>query len=282
MESIPASAPSLSALKKLWASYQKQSQDVKIKPALSVADEAIVKSYLKYSFIIRPSPKRLSLRFDSAKRQFVLNWPPRLGLASVIDFLGKNQVWIETIVQKNPEIYSLGHGGHFTLLGRLTQIEINQGRPSLNHVIASLDNHEAFDRLIYHGDEANLGYRLERHIRKLTLLHAKSQIEAYAHALMHNIERVSLFSARSRWGSCSPKKKTIRIHWRLGLSPIEVLDYVCAHEAAHLKHPDHSHEFWACVGSLMPDYANPKAWLKTNGSALHAYQFRPLPPQDEH
>lgn len=62
--------------------------------------------------------------------------------------------------------------------------------------------------------------------------------------------------------------------WRLAMAPPEVLDYVAAHEVAHLAHMDHSPRFWAAVATLMPGYAPRRAWLRRNGADLMAWSFR--------
>ena len=62
--------------------------------------------------------------------------------------------------------------------------------------------------------------------------------------------------------------------WRLVMAPEAVLDYVAAHEVAHLVHMDHSPAFWAQVGAICPDYHAPRSWLRDNGSQLHRYRFR--------
>ena len=61
--------------------------------------------------------------------------------------------------------------------------------------------------------------------------------------------------------------------WRLILAPPEVLDYVAAHEVAHLERMDHSPAFWTVVRDLRPDYEIPRAWLRREGHALHRYRF---------
>jgi predicted metal-dependent hydrolase len=267
--------PSLSALKRLWDRSGLKPKSIKPEIIVSPDDHTALSLLLRPDYIIRPSPKRLSLRFDTARSRFVLNWPPKVSIRAVLDFLNQNRDWILRITNKSHESKILGHDDAFTLLGRLTVIEFNEdGRPSLNHFLSTA-NDDVNDRLLYCGNIQLAPYRLERHIRKLTLEHAHNKITHYAHCLDKDIEKVSLFSARTRWGSCSPRTKNIRIHWRLGLGPIEVLDYVCAHEAAHLRHPDHSAAFWACVGGLMPHYQEPRAWLKTNGASLHSLHFKP-------
>ena len=61
--------------------------------------------------------------------------------------------------------------------------------------------------------------------------------------------------------------------WRLYMAPPEVLNYVAAHEVAHLKEMNHSPAFWAEVGKLYPGYETPRRWLRNNGSDLHLYRF---------
>jgi len=62
--------------------------------------------------------------------------------------------------------------------------------------------------------------------------------------------------------------------WRLAMAPPLVLDYVAAHEVAHLAHMDHSDRFWAEVEALMPGHAPHRAWLRQHGSDLQAWQFK--------
>ena len=61
--------------------------------------------------------------------------------------------------------------------------------------------------------------------------------------------------------------------WRLSLAPPEVLDYVAAHEVAHLKHMNHSKAFWTLVGDICPAFEAPRNWLRHEGAGLHRYRF---------
>lgn len=81
------------------------------------------------------------------------------------------------------------------------------------------------------------------------------------------VKRLRLSSAKTRWGSCS-LDASISLVWRLVLAPIEIVDYVIVHEIMHIRHPNHSREFWASVAELMPDYKERRKWLKDNGFAL--------------
>ena len=80
-------------------------------------------------------------------------------------------------------------------------------------------------------------------------------------------KRIRISQARSRWGSCGAKGN-LNFSWRLIMAPLEVIDYVVAHEVAHLKIKNHSKHFWLWVEQLFPDYRQQRKWLKTNGHLL--------------
>jgi predicted metal-dependent hydrolase len=99
-------------------------------------------------------------------------------------------------------------------------------------------------------------------------------VARHAARLRLPVGRISLRDPRSRWGSCTATGD-LMFSWRLVLAPAFVLDYVAAHEVAHLKEMNHSPAFWAVVRRLCPDYEAPREWLRRNGGALHGWDFRP-------
>ena len=84
--------------------------------------------------------------------------------------------------------------------------------------------------------------------------------------------RLTIRDTRSRWGSCS-SAGALMYAWRLIMAPPAVLDYVAAHEVAHLREMNHAPAFWAIVARLCPDYENHRRWLRENGDQLHRIQF---------
>lgn len=80
--------------------------------------------------------------------------------------------------------------------------------------------------------------------------------------------KIRITGARTRWGSCSAGG-TLSYTWRLVLAPAEALDYVAAHEVAHLAVRNHSAAFWKKVEEIFPDYLKWKRWLDENGFLLH-------------
>ena len=84
------------------------------------------------------------------------------------------------------------------------------------------------------------------------------------------VRRVTVRDTASRWGSCSANQ-SLSYCWRLILAPAFVLEYVVAHEVAHLREMNHGPRFWRLVRSLVADIEAPQAWLRKNGTALHRY-----------
>ncbi len=77
---------------------------------------------------------------------------------------------------------------------------------------------------------------------------------------------------RSRWGSCS-YEGNLSFSWRIVMAPPLVIDYLAAHEVAHLKEMNHGPDFWALCRKLCPQMDEAKGWLKRHGSMLHAIDF---------
>jgi predicted metal-dependent hydrolase len=96
--------------------------------------------------------------------------------------------------------------------------------------------------------------------------------DSYAAALRCGYARIVLRDPRSRWGSCS-SAGALMFSWRLVLAPPAILDYVAAHEVAHLIEMNHAPAFWNLVEKLRPDYAAERAWLRENGAQLHRFRF---------
>ena len=93
------------------------------------------------------------------------------------------------------------------------------------------------------------------------------RVEYYTRKHALHYRRIRITSARTRWGSCS-STGNLNFTWRLVMAPPKVIDYVVAHETAHLKVKNHTKYFWTQVKRIMPDYEPYKAWLKGNGWQL--------------
>jgi predicted metal-dependent hydrolase len=103
---------------------------------------------------------------------------------------------------------------------------------------------------------------------------ARSELASRARRLAarigRDVGRINVRDTKSRWGSCSGRGN-LSFSWRLIFAPEPVLDYVVAHEVAHLAEMNHGPRFWRLVESLSPDSATPRAWLKRHRSRLLSY-----------
>jgi len=91
--------------------------------------------------------------------------------------------------------------------------------------------------------------------------------EHYNEDLKEPVNRICIKDQKSRWGSCS-SKRNLNFNWRIIMAPPEVADYVVVHEMCHLKHLNHSPEFWKEVAGILPDYQERRKWLREHGSEL--------------
>ncbi len=126
------------------------------------------------------------------------------------------------------------------------------------------------DGLMVTGQPEHLSRRVHDWLRR----EARREMAARAYEKAAIIQRavgpVSVRDTRTRWGSCSVKGG-LSFSWRLVMAPEAVLDYVVAHEVAHLRHHDHSLAFWQTAATLTADMAAPRDWLRQHGPALQLY-----------
>ena len=114
--------------------------------------------------------------------------------------------------------------------------------------------------------------RLQRYLRELARDRLAAASDLYAARLGCGYTSLTLRDTRSRWGSCS-STGGLMYSWRLILAPPEILNYVAAHEVAHLQEMNHSRAFWAAVEKIHGDYRAQRRWLQSEGNALHRYRF---------
>ena len=79
-------------------------------------------------------------------------------------------------------------------------------------------------------------------------------VNKYEEVLNEQVNGIRIKTMKTRWGSCNVKTKNINLNLELIKNPQECIEYVVLHELAHLKHPNHSKEFWEYVGMHMPDW----------------------------
>jgi predicted metal-dependent hydrolase len=115
--------------------------------------------------------------------------------------------------------------------------------------------------------EGDLRPDLEYHLRKLAQTELAVRVGQLAHLYQSTVRRVVVRNQKSRWGSCS-HNSTISLNWRLIQIPAQVRDYIIVHELMHLRHLNHSKQFWGEVERVCPDYLEAEAWLKQNSGRV--------------
>jgi predicted metal-dependent hydrolase len=120
------------------------------------------------------------------------------------------------------------------------------------------------------GDPAHLPRRVRDHLVALAGSELARRARRLAPEIGCKVARVTVRDTKSRWGSCSGQG-SLSFSWRLILAPDSVIDYVVAHEVAHLAEMNHGPRFWRLVERLSPGSAAPRAWLKQHRSRLFSY-----------
>jgi predicted metal-dependent hydrolase len=211
--------------------------------------------------------RRYTLRIQAATREVILTMPPRGTLREARAFAQKHGGWIAARLGRLPQPVPFAHDVIVPVRGVPHRIAHRHGRGGT--VWTEIDG--SGGRLLCVAGHAP---HIERRIGDFLRREAKRDLEAaslrYARALGLAIRRVTVRDQSSRWGSCSTTGM-LSFSWRLILAPSQVLDYLAAHEVAHLVEMNHSAKFWRVVQRICPDHQSAKAWLDTHGADLHRY-----------
>ncbi|RID92502.1 M48 family peptidase [Gemmobacter lutimaris] len=209
-----------------------------------------------------PRARRFSLRVSRLDGRVTLSLPPRAREADALAFARAQEGWIRRALSTVPEGQEIRFGTLVPVEGQMRVLRPGSGR------ILRLEG----DSLLVPGDEAQLPQRLAAWLKHQARDRLAAASDLHAGRLGRPYRSLTLRDTRSRWGSCTHDGR-LMYSWRLILAPPVVLDYVAAHEVAHLAEMNHSAAFWAHVARLCPAYQAPRRWLKTEGQALHAYRF---------
>jgi len=209
--------------------------------------------------------RRYTLRIHSATREVLLTMPPRGSLKQAREFAEKHGGWIAARLDRLPEPAPFAHGTTLPLRGVDHRIEHRPGARGTVWIEAAEEC-----VLCVAGEEPHVPRRIKDFLKR----EAKADLEAasrQAAALLGvAIKRVSIRDQSSRWGSCSTTG-VLSYSWRLILAPPFVLEYLAAHEVAHLIEMNHSRRFWRLVERICPHVTRAKTWLDVHGTNLHRY-----------
>ena len=210
--------------------------------------------------------RRYTLRIHSATRQVLLTMPPRGSLKQAREFAEKHGGWIAARLERLPQPAPFAHGVTLPLRGVDHRIE---HRPGARGTVWAEE--AGGEHLLC---VAGTAPHVARRVRDFLKREAKRDLDAAsrkaAAALGVAVRRVAIRDQSSRWGSCSTTG-VLSYSWRLILAPPFVLEYLAAHEVAHLMEMNHSRRFWRLVERICPDLTRAKTWLDVNGTHLHRF-----------
>jgi predicted metal-dependent hydrolase len=210
--------------------------------------------------------RRYTLRVQTATRTIVLTMPMSGSVREATAFAERNGGWIAARLRRLPQPIPFADGLELPLRGAPHRIVHRAG-------VRGTVWTEAGDGTPLICVAGNVEH-LARRVRDFLKREAKRDLDAasrrYAAQLGVTMKRISIRDQTSRWGSCTATG-VISYSWRLVLAPPHVLDYLAAHEVAHLVEMNHSRRFWRVVARISPEWERAKGWLAVHGSALHRY-----------
>ncbi|WP_101066970.1 M48 family metallopeptidase [Roseovarius salinarum] len=206
--------------------------------------------------------RRISLRVSGLDGRVTLTVPTGVREAEALDFARSKAGWLRDRLRRQPGRVRVAAGAEVPYRGEGVRITPADGRRVRLHG----------DTLLVPGDADGTAARVRAFLREQARARLAAASDRHASALGRAHGRITLRDTRSRWGSCSSAGR-LMYSWRLIMAPDPVLDYVAAHEVAHLEEMNHSPAFWRIVADLCPGFDGPRRWLRENGAALHRYDF---------
>ncbi len=210
--------------------------------------------------------RRFTLRVRAASRDVLLTIPARAPMSAAREFAERHSAWIGVRLARLPHPVAFEPQATTPLRGVDHTIV---HRPGARGVVWT----EAGDEgalLCVAGERPHVARRVHDFLRREAMKDIEAAVAHHAKKMGVQPKRVAVRDTVSRWGSCSSTGR-LSFSWRLVLAPPYVLDYLAAHEVAHLVHLNHSPKFWALVSRVSPDVKRAEAWLKAHGASLHRF-----------
>lgn len=212
--------------------------------------------------------RRFTLRVSKTRRAVVVTVPTRARMDDAGSFLNKHIDWVRERLGNVPEGVPFAPGSLIPLRGRphrVTLVSAERGRP-----IVGVEEGTGSMRLLVTGRAEHVPRRLKDWLLEQAKSDLDDRVTFHAKALGVRARRICLRDQQTRWGSCSANG-VLSFSWRLILAPPHILDYVAAHEVAHILEMNHGPKFWKLVTRCVPRLEDAKAWLRNEGSDLHRY-----------
>lgn len=210
--------------------------------------------------------RRVSIRIDARAGEAVITAPHERAIGQAIDFARSRRAWIAEHLARRPDGAPFAPGVEILFAGRPIRLAASGNAAAARLV----PDHPDGPAIVSGGEGDAFARRVERLLRAEAKAALIARTDVHLARLGLKPVRVSIGDPASRWGSCSPHNRSIRYSWRIVMAPPPVLDYLAAHEVAHLVHADHSPAYWSVVHGLVGDHRPFRKWLRDHGPALHA------------
>lgn len=217
-----------------------------------------------------PCARRLTLRVSKTHRSVVVTVPPACRMDEAGRFLETNLDWVREHLGCVPDPVPFEDGAKIPLRGKLHRVCFVG--PQRGGPVVSIDASTAVPRLEVAGRPEHAARRLKDWLFAQARADLDQRVAMHAATLGVRVKRIALRDQTTRWGSCSTSG-LLSFSWRLILAPRHVLDYVAAHEVAHLREMNHGPRFWKLVAASVTQRQLDEArrWLRHQGSGLHRY-----------
>jgi predicted metal-dependent hydrolase len=233
-------------------------------PRLSAANLSILPGEdLPIRVRVSARARRIAIHIDAAAAVAELVLPKRARLETGLAFIESKRDWITSRLAAVPRRIPFTAGAEVPVLGVPHRIRhLGEG------VRGTVSIAEGEIRVA--GGAAHVARRVRDYLMALAKRVLGERARRLAARLGRKVARVTVRDTRSRWGSCTAAGH-LSFSWRLVLAPEAVLDYVVAHEVAHLIEMNHSQRFWRIVEELMPGARRHRAWLARHRAQLLRY-----------
>lgn len=216
--------------------------------------------------------RRMTLKIEPGGHALSLTVPPGLPQHEIDGFLRRNHDWLLEKIARFPDAAKgiVDAGSIVPVLGVAHRI-VHSGK--LRGLTA--ERVEDGQRLlVVSGPEDRIGARVADYLKVVARQKITESVRIHAAASRKRVASIAFKDTKSRWGSCS-SKANLNFSWRIAMAPPFVIDYLAAHEVAHLTEMNHGPRFWALCEKLCPKTDDARHWLKENGTILHAVRFSP-------
>ncbi len=217
---------------------------------------------------LNPRARRLIVKVHPSTGEVAIIAPSQRSVPRALDFARQEGEWIADHLSRVPEPIHFLPGE--TIVFKGTRHVLRLSTELRGGVWLDPDSDRPTIRVS--GRREHVPRRVEDWLKKQARTHIIRRVNALTAELGVTASRITVRDAASRWGSCSTSG-TLSLSWRLIMAPNFVLNYVCAHEVAHLREMNHGRRFWRLVERLTNEGepTDAQEWLRTNGAELHRY-----------